>query len=397
MTCKQPKQSDTSPTVLVIDDELGPRESLRFLLKDDYRVVCADEVGRGLQLLDEHAPDLVIMDIRMPGRSGIEGLREIRKRDTDLAVIMLTGFAAVGTAQDAIRHEASDYMEKPFDAAEMQRAVRHHIEQTRLRRKRSRLLNEADTLDQHIRELQSKDLMVELGQSSAEFIHDLRNALTVVTGSSCLLRLEVEGLQQRQTGDPSEARHYLDMQERAMQQCVEMLDTWQRLIKQNPQQQTRLLTHAFVRDCMESSQLAVQAANAQLTCEMLGEDIELLGDRTQLTRVLTNLILNALHALPAQGGRIRVCSEIRDTEVRISVSDNGCGISEQDLPRIFTPDFSTRRKLGGMGLGLFIAQKVAQAHKGFMRVESVLGEGSTFTLQLPRTALAPVTDADCVA
>lgn len=393
MPCdEQPKTADERPTILVIDDELGPRESLRFLLKDDYRVVCADDVGRGLKLLQEHKPDLVIMDIRMPGQNGIEGLREIRKRDAELAVIMLTGFAAVGTAQEAIRHEASDYMEKPFDASEMRRAVRHHVEQTRLRRKRSKLLGEAVTLDQRLRELQGKDLMAELGQSSAEFVHDLRNALSVVTGSSSLLRLEVEELQQRQTDTPSEARHYLDMQERAMEQCIEMLDTWQRLIKHNPQQQTRFFIHELARNCAETRRPAVQAARAQMTFEAVGEDIELLGDRVQLTRVLTNLILNAIHALPAENGRIQVRSETLDTEIRISVSDNGCGISEENLQRVFTPYFTSRRKLGGMGLGLFIAQKVAQSHGGTMRVESALDKGSTFTLQLPRAT--PVTGPD---
>jgi len=386
MTCTEQKTADARPTVLVIDDELGPRESLRFLLKDDYRVLCADEVGRGLILLHEHTPDVVIMDIRMPGQNGIEGLREIRKRDSELAVIMLTGFAAVGTAQEAIRHEASDYMEKPFDATEMRRAVRHHVEQTRLRRKRNKLLSEADSLDQRIRELKGKDLMAELGQSSAEFVHDLRNALAVVTGSSSLLRLEIEEMQQRRTNAPSEASRYLDMQERAMEQCIEMLDTWQRLIRQNPQQQTRFFIHAFVRDCIEARRPAVQASQAQMTFESLGEDVELLGDRVQLTRVLTNLIVNAIHALPAENGRIHVCSEILDTSVRISVSDNGCGISEENLPRVFTPYFTTRRKLGGMGLGLFIAQKVAQSHGGTMSVESALDKGSKFVLKLPRAA-----------
>lgn len=396
MPCdEQTKPADERPTVLVIDDELGPRESLRFLLKDDYRVLCADDVARGLKLLQEHEPDVVIMDIRMPGQNGIEGLREIRKRDVELAVIMLTGFAAVGTAQEAIRNEANDYMEKPFDASEMRRAVRHHVEQTRLRRKRSKLLSEADTLDQRLRTLQGKDLMAELGQSSAEFVHDLRNALAVVTGSSSLLRLEVEELQQRHTDAPSEAHRYLDMQEQAMQQCVEMLDTWQRLIKQNPQQQTRFFVHEFVRECTETSRPAVQTAHAQMTCEALGEDVELHGDRVQLTRVLTNLLLNAIHALPAENGRIHIRSEILDTSVFISVSDNGCGISEENLQRIFTPYFTTRRKLGGMGLGLFIAQKVAQSHGGTMSVKSALGKGSTFTLQLPRAA--PVTGSDGAA
>ena len=133
--CEQPEPSDERPTVLVIDDELGPRESLRFLLKDDCRVLCADTVAHGLQLVREQSLDIVIMDIRMPGRNGLDGLREIRELDSELAVIMLTGFAAVDTAQEAIRCQASDYMEKPFDASEMRCAVSRHVEQTRLRRK----------------------------------------------------------------------------------------------------------------------------------------------------------------------------------------------------------------------------------------------------------------------
>jgi signal transduction histidine kinase len=174
--------------------------------------------------------------------------------------------------------------------------------------------------------------------------------------------------------------------ENAMRHCVEMLDTWQRLIRKNPQHQTRFLVHDFVRACAESCRLAVQAGRAQMVFEALGEEAELLGDRVQLARVLANLLQNALHALPAEGGVLRVRSVISETSVRVSVSDNGCGISEENLKKIFAPSFSTRLKLGGMGLGLFIAQKVAQAHGGSVTVESALGHGATFTLELPRTA-----------
>ena len=382
--CEPPKPADARPVILVIDDELGPRESLRFLLKDDYRVLCANTVERGLQLMREQSPDTVIMDIRMPGQDGIAGLREIRKLDSELAVIMLTGFAAVGTAQEAIRHEASDYMEKPFDASEMRRTVQRHVEQTRLRRKRSKLLNETDALDRRIRELQGKEWLAELGQSSGEFVHDLRNVLAMVTGSSSMLRLEVEELQQRQANAPSEAGYYLDTLENAMRRCVEMLDTWQRLIRQSPQQRTRFRVHEFVCASVESNRPAAQAVHAKLVCETLGDDVELLGDRVQLARVLTNLIQNAIHALPADNGLIRVRSEILDTSIRVSVADNGCGIPEENLQHIFSPDFTTRRTLGGMGLGLFIAQKVTRAHGGTLTVVSAVNRGSTFTLLLPR-------------
>jgi signal transduction histidine kinase len=385
-TSEQPQHTDTRPIILVIDDELGPRESLRFLLKDDYQIYCAESVERGLSLMRKQSPDTVIMDIRMPVRNGIDGLREIRKIDADLAVIMLTGFAAVGTAQEAIRNEASDYMEKPFDAAEMRSAVRRHVEQTSMRRKRNRLLSDANTLDQRIQELQGKNRLAELGQSSAEFVHDLRNAITLVTSSTFMLRQEVEELQQRQVSAPSEAGLYLNDLESAMQRCVEMLDTWQRLIHHAPQQQELFRVNDFASSCVEACRPAAQTSHARLTYQACGDDVELFGDRVQLVRVLTNLIHNAIHALPKNHGEISVRSQVVDAWVSVSVADNGCGISEENLQHIFSPDFTTRRKLGGMGLGLFIAQKVAQSHNGTVTVESALGQGSTFTLRLPRSA-----------
>jgi len=382
--CNTVEQHCDRPVVLVIDDELGPRESLRFLLKDDYRVLCADSVECGLKLLETNKPDLVIMDIRMPGKNGIEGLREIRKRDTELSVVMLTGFAAVDSAQEAIRNEASDYIEKPFDAAEMRRVVKHRIEQTRLRRKRSSLLSDADALDQRIRELQGKDRLVELGQSSAEFVHDLRNALTAATGSSSLLRMEVEEMLERQSDGVSVAGNYLDSLETSMQRCVEMLDTWQRMIHQTPQQNVRFWLHAFLHECVEPFQPIAQMRQAQILCETEGDDIEVVGDRVQLARVLANLIQNALHALPADNGFVRVRSDVKGTTICVNVSDNGCGITAENMDLIFKPNFTTRRASGGMGLGLFIAQKVVQSHGGTLTVESTAGQGSTFTFTLPR-------------
>ena len=88
------------PQILVIDDEMGPRESLRMLLKPNYQVHTADNVEAGLRILREKKPDAVISDIRMPGTSGIEGLRKIREIDPHVAVIMLTGFGALQIFQD---------------------------------------------------------------------------------------------------------------------------------------------------------------------------------------------------------------------------------------------------------------------------------------------------------
>ena len=172
-------------TVLVIDDERGPRESLRILLKNDFNVVCADSVDWGLQLLKESQPDAIVMDIRMPDKTGIEGLREIRAIDPSVAVIMLTGFGTLETAQEAIRLGADDYLKKPFDAREMQEIITRNVHKTQIERRRWRAEKELLTLNQQLQEeLGEKERLAALGQKSAELVHDLRNPLTSVLGCS---------------------------------------------------------------------------------------------------------------------------------------------------------------------------------------------------------------------
>ena len=122
------------PGILVIDDEVGPRESLRMLLKPDYQVHTADSVETGLKILREKGPDTIVMDIRMPGMNGIEGLRKIREIDPHLSVVMLTGFGALETAREALRLGANDYISKPFDAGEMRDIIDRNVQRTRLQR-----------------------------------------------------------------------------------------------------------------------------------------------------------------------------------------------------------------------------------------------------------------------
>ncbi len=101
--------------ILVIDDELAPRESIRIVLKDHYNVFTASGAREGLDAMDTNPVDIVVMDIKMPEMDGITALKEIKKRHPDTEVILLTAYASIETARDAIRFGAFDYLTKPFD------------------------------------------------------------------------------------------------------------------------------------------------------------------------------------------------------------------------------------------------------------------------------------------
>jgi DNA-binding NtrC family response regulator len=181
------------PQILVIDDEVGPRESLRMLLKPSYQVHTADCVEAGLRLLRERNPDAIVMDIRMPGMTGIEGLRRIREIDPNLSVIMLTGCGALETAREALRLGANDYISKPFDAREMQDVIGRNVERTRNHRTTENAAGE-------IKELNSR-LLKELAQGApgvsqsglGGIVHDLGNPLTT-SGVMCSYGEEIRAV-----------------------------------------------------------------------------------------------------------------------------------------------------------------------------------------------------------
>src|SRR3712207_1564820 len=216
------------PKVLVIDDEMGPRESLRMLLKPNYQVHTADSVEAGIRLLKEKQPDAVITDIRMPGTNGIDGLRRIREIDPHVAVIMLTGFGALETAQEALRLGANDYINKPFDAHEMRDVISRNVERTRVHRTGESAASEIKELNNRLlKELAQKERLASLGHASAEFVHDLGNPLTIVWGYVQLLAKKLEQQEKANGSENPTSAKELKIIEQNVRLCRELLTMWQ--------------------------------------------------------------------------------------------------------------------------------------------------------------------------
>lgn len=145
---------DNRHKILVVDDELGPRESIRMILLDRYNIVTAENGKRALELLKNEEFDLVILDIRMPDINGIDLLSEIKSRFPDTEVVMITAYASLNTATNALRYGALDYLMKPFDRASVLDVVEKGLSRrSRIRENRSmynELLQENVTLQEEI-------------------------------------------------------------------------------------------------------------------------------------------------------------------------------------------------------------------------------------------------------
>lgn len=114
--------------ILVIDDDMSAREAVRMVLKDRYIVVLASDAEEGLNLLQKEPFDLVILDIKMPKMDGISALKEIKNLSPDTEVMLLTAYASIDTARDAMRYGAFDYLMKPFDKDELLNIVRRGLD-----------------------------------------------------------------------------------------------------------------------------------------------------------------------------------------------------------------------------------------------------------------------------
>ncbi|MDQ6626823.1 MAG: hybrid sensor histidine kinase/response regulator [Verrucomicrobiota bacterium] len=373
------------PQILVIDDEMGPRESLRMLLKPNYQVHTAESVEAGIRLLREKRPDAIISDIRMPGATGIEGLRRIREIDPHVSVIMLTGFGALETAQEALRLGANDYISKPFDAKEMRDVISRNVERTRLARSGQHAAEEITELNARlVKELAQKERLASLGQASAEFVHDLGNPLTIVWGYVQLLAKKLE--QQEKGGDTAAgttSAKELNIIEQNVRLCRELLTMWQSYGSGEASPHKQVSVCATVRELIKGLSSIATQNGVKLTSDIAEDPCAVLGNSVQVTRAIQNVIVNAIQAAGETKGEVGVSCERKEFYVDVRVRDTGPGMSADQLQKIFEPYFTTKQNKSGTGLGLYITKKVVEDHNGSIKVESVQGTGTTMTIRLP--------------
>jgi len=369
--------------LLVIDDELGPRESLRFLFKDTYDVVCVDSVDKGVVELKKNPPDTIIMDIKMPGKTGIQGLKEIRAIDQQVSIIMLTGFGSLETAQEAIRHGATDYLKKPFDTVELREVAAGYVQRTKINRKRIAATDHLELLTAQLQEqLDAKEKLASLGEESSEFVHDLGNPLSVING---YVQILIKDIKDKKTQGKEINVSYLEQIEKSVSRCRDMLTLWRERSKRADSSIKKLLLGDLVTEVAGNAQTLAAAKSAQVTLINGPSDCTIEGDNVQIFRSIQNIVGNALEALPASGGVINVSWRVDGRRALVEVEDNGGGFPLEKLSDMQTKHYTTKGASGGMGLGLFITKNIVEAHGGsLILANNKAGTGALVTLAFPR-------------
>ena len=191
-------------TLLVVDDEEGPRQSLRVIFKDEYNLLMAEDGPTAIELAKQHPIDVAVLDIRMAGMSGIEVLERLKYVNPNIEAIMMTAFETTDTIRQALRLRACDYINKPFEVATMRAAVNQAMQRRRLE---SEIHSSAEKVQELLNELQNQKVEEQIaktrGDIYASIFHDINGPLTVISGFTQVLnqrlnrnsRLEMEDLE----------------------------------------------------------------------------------------------------------------------------------------------------------------------------------------------------------
>jgi two-component system, sensor histidine kinase and response regulator len=369
--------------ILVIDDEQGLREGCRRVLtRYRFQVDLAATGHEGLALFRQNRPDLVLLDVMMPDVSGIELMNTLRADDPDIVCIIITGYATVELAVEAMKLGAYDFIAKPFSDDNLLLAVEKGLEKRRLEQEARRM----QQAEEEARRLsQEKAMLEELDRVKTAFMrkvaHELRAPIAAI--QSFLLSI-LAGY-----GSPA-AQH--EMMERAVARSGELLDLVNDLLnlsrlkdaKVEPKKQEVSLKKIL------DDVLNLHAADAQqkkIALDVTCEDCPpILADPGHIQQLWTNLISNAIKYTP-NGGKVRIHLRAQDGVIVGDVEDTGIGISAEDMSRLFEEFFRTEKAKAfaqyGTGLGLSIVRQIVTECGGEIDVQSEVSRGTRFTFRLP--------------
>jgi two-component system sensor histidine kinase/response regulator len=357
------------PKILIIDDEEVVRDSCAQILSGmPVDLTTASNGESGLQLVRQQVPDLVFVDLKMPGISGFEVISAIRAYDPSIVTVVITGFSTVDSAVEAMKNGAYDFLPKPFTPDEFRVITQRGLEKRRLMLETAALRQERDMLQQHFAAIVSHELKAPLGsvqQNLFALAQDLEPALN------------------------PEQKARLERMVASIDSLLKMIHGWLRAYSTDFSKLRESFTLVSISSVIAKAAETVGPHAQRKAVEILTNVEEGLpdvrGDEGTLVEAVVNLLGNAVK-FSRLGEPVRVEAAYREGSVAISVIDTGVGIPPEELPSVVRGLAQSKAGLEaerGSGLGLGITRRIIEAHNGTISVESDLGKGSTFTIRLP--------------
>ena len=363
--------------ILVVDDTPANLQLLVAMLSEQgYKVRPANNGRIALRAAHLAPPDLVLLDVNMPDMDGYEVCRQLKATEVmqDVPVIFISALNEINNIVHAFSVGGVDYITKPFKFEEVKARVDTHLQLYWQKQQIAHMLEQERAYFEKITAM--KDEVVQTAS------HDMRGPLTLVT-------MGVELLQERIETDSTAVQQSISLIQRGADRMLHLitdvldlatLETGLALKKE------MVLLSQFLEVCLAEREPMAHLKNVSLQFSPQTEDITLALDVNQMQRAIDNLLSNSIKYTP-EGGMVRIEMETAVDGVIIHISDTGHGIPAEDIPHLFNRFYrvQTPQHLAadGTGLGLSIVQSIVEQHEGHIKVESTLGQGSTFSLSLP--------------
>ncbi|MCU0512032.1 MAG: hybrid sensor histidine kinase/response regulator [Anaerolineae bacterium] len=357
------------PDILIVDDTPANLSVLHGMLTGhDYKVRPAINGDLALKAVQTELPDLILLDIRMPGKDGYEVCRELKAspRTRHVPVIFISALDDIQDKVKAFEVGGVDYITKPFHLEEVLARVQLHL----MLQQQRRAIEELNTF---------KDELLRI------VAHDLKNPISVISGYTDMLMEDIE--------DP-ELRDFVGRIQRSATQMLNLVTDLLDVARSEgniPLNLQAVAVAGLLQSCVENYRLPAQ--QKQLVYHYVPPEagLHLHIDPDRFAQVVNNLISNAVKYTDA-GGTVRIESQVSADSFRLHIHDTGHGIAAEDLPHLFDKFYRVKntqnRKIEGTGLGLAIARAIIEKHQGRIDVHSEIGQGSVFTIVLPLTAAA---------
>jgi signal transduction histidine kinase len=404
--------------ILVVDDEEAIRQCFANFLGGDYSCATAGSAEEALLRLKTESFSLVIVDVIMPGLSGIELLRKATELYPDTAVIMVSGVDRTQRVMDAMRLGAFDYLTKPCDLDVLEFSVKRALERRTLLRDTRRYKQDLEQRNQELtlrkaelERLQAgivhSEKMASLGQLVAGIAHELNNPAGFLHGNMEMLRECFAGLERlmsvyddaslppglaaraaavkEETGYENTLKDLRSIIDDCREGAVRIRD-----VVRNLRTFSRLDEAEFKKvDIHEGIDSTFRLLSRYYSSEHITRrrdygELPLVDCYAgQLNQVWMNLLVNAAQAVGAGVGEVCIRTRLEKEMVIVTISDTGCGIEPEHLSKIFDPFFTTKPVGEGTGLGLSTTYGIVERHGGSISVESCADLGTTFTVMIP--------------
>ncbi len=364
-------ESAAPEAVVVIDDDYAMRLSCaKIVSKMGLRVEVFEDGARGLEAVAALKPGLVVVDLKMPGISGLEVVSRVHEIDPQIIMVVITGYATIDTAVEAMKSGAYDFLPKPFSPDELRLIVNRGLERRRLA-------------------LESQRGEVERALLKRTFVtfvsHQLRSPLAAIHQYlDVLQRLDEAG------DSPARRREWIGRCLKRTEELQSLIADWLTLARVEGgallKERVEVDLKSTIVNILENYRAMAAAEDVALEVSLPEGETRVRGDRTCVSVLFDNLITNAIK-YNRRGGKVTVSGGFCDGEIVIAVGDTGVGIPEKYRPFLFDEFFRIKdsgvKRTEGTGLGLHISKRIVSEMGGSIEVESQAGIGSTFRVRLP--------------